>query len=102
VDCWGGLNQQWFPVRFADGAFELKPRHSAMCLVISHSGLDNGAISEQGTCNGDPNQRFTLEAASLSRYSIHPQHSRKCLDRDGVTNATNGAHPAVGLLGYGQ
>lgn len=89
-DCWGGQNQQWFPVRFEDGSYELKPRHSGLCLGITAAGLDNGVKAEQQTCDGSLRQRFALETARGGR-TLRPLHSRKCLEREGVSNGTNGA-----------
>lgn len=90
-DCWGGINQQWFVVRFDDGTVELKPRHSGMCLAIRDAGLDNGTLAEQWTCDGSPSRRFTLTSAGGKNYVVKSKHVGKCLDRPGVTNPTNGA-----------
>lgn len=89
-DCWGGLNQQWFVLRFQDDSVEIKARHSGRCLSIAGAALENGTPAQQWTCDGDASRRFSV-SSERGASTVRPRHSLKCLDRPGVTNATNGA-----------
>jgi hypothetical protein len=61
----GGTNQQWLPVRRADGSYSLTPRNnSSECLDVTNDSTANGAPLQQWTCTGGSNQNFTLTAQS--------------------------------------
>jgi len=61
----GGTNQQWLPVRRADGSYSFTPRNnSSECLDVTNVSTANGAPLQQWTCTGGSNQNFTLTAQS--------------------------------------
>jgi hypothetical protein len=41
-----------------EGAFELRPRHSNLCLGIQGGSANDGGLLVQQTCSGAPSQRF--------------------------------------------
>ena len=57
----GGGNQQWLPVREADGAYHFTARHSGKCLSTT-GGAANGVQLVQRPCDGSAAQSFRLTA----------------------------------------
>ncbi|MGW5618267.1 ThuA domain-containing protein [Streptomyces sp. NPDC003877] len=59
----GGGNQQWLPVREANGGYRFVARHSGKCLSTT-GGSVNGAQLVQRPCDGSAAQNFRLSPQS--------------------------------------
>jgi glucosylceramidase len=56
-----GANQQWKPVKNADGSYKFNPRNNtADCLDVTNVATADGARLQQWACNRGTNQSFTL------------------------------------------
>ncbi len=54
--CSGDQAQQWEKRELGGGVFELRARHSGLCLEVAGAGSDDGAFISQWDCSGAPNQ----------------------------------------------
>ncbi|MYX97837.1 1,4-beta-xylanase [Streptomyces sp. SID486] len=57
----GGTNQQWLPVREADGQYRFSARHSGKCLTAPGAATDSARLTQR-TCDGSAAQSFRLTA----------------------------------------
>ena len=69
------------------GSYELVARHSDKCLDVSGASTDDFAPVIQWTCNGEPNQRWSLRPATDGYYLVIAAHSGKVLDVEGESLA---------------
>jgi endo-1,4-beta-xylanase len=58
----GGTNQQWMPVSLDSTHYKFIARHSSKCLNVTAASTAYGARLQQWTCNGQPQQSFSLVA----------------------------------------
>ena len=52
----GNEAQQWEKIERGGGAFELRARHSGLCLDVAGAGSEDGTLITQWDCVGAPNQ----------------------------------------------
>jgi hypothetical protein len=60
--------------------YEIRARHTGMCLDVSGGSLENITPVIQWPCHGRDNQKWTFTHVGGGYYHIHAQHSGKSLD----------------------
>jgi hypothetical protein len=95
VECKSVPQQQFWVNKVANGAYYFRARHTNHCVDVAGWGVDNGTGLQQYNCAWQGNQQFWPTRVSGtgtdSLYTISPGHVTKCLEREGVRNATSGA-----------
>jgi hypothetical protein len=80
-----------FPGISSGRTYEIKAKHSGLCLDIAGVGMQNAANAQQYDCHGGPNQQWTLTDKGGGYFLVTAKHSGKCLDVTGPSTA-NGAN----------
>ncbi|MET9962814.1 RICIN domain-containing protein [Streptomyces sp. NPDC006326] len=63
------------------GFFQIRARHSDMCLDVAWASYDNAARILQATCGGGHNQQWRLVPQGDGQsFKIQARHSNMCLD----------------------
>jgi hypothetical protein len=63
-----------------DAVYQIRARHSRMCLDVSGGSLSNRAQVIQWDCHGGDNQKWTFTPVGGGYYHINAKHSGKSLD----------------------
>ncbi|MGW8767976.1 RICIN domain-containing protein [Streptomyces sp. NPDC055815] len=62
------------------GWYQIRAKHSGMCLDVAHFSYGHAAAVVQATCGSGHNQQWRLLPQGDSKYKIQVRHSGMCLD----------------------
>lgn len=95
AECKTVPEQQFWVGKVANGSYYFRARHTNQCLDVAGVGVDNGTGLQEYPCVWQANQQFwptrVAGTGTDSLYTLSPGHVTKCLEREGVRNATSGA-----------
>lgn len=74
----------------ANGVYQLRAKHSSLCVDVQAASKADGAAVLQWTCSTSNNQRWQLTNLSNGYYEVKAAHSGKCLDVAGGSTSNGG------------
>jgi hypothetical protein len=69
------------------GTYELRAKHSGLCLDLKGSGTGDGVAIQQYACNSTPAQAWIMTDVGGGKFEIKSKSSGKCMDVSQVSTA---------------